>query len=178
MAQATHPSTDPGIEPNPDGDPTGRVPGAAAFPLDPRLEADTRAVAALPSGTLRLVDDARWFWAVIVPHRASASELHHLPDTERAALMDDVARLSEAVEAITACRSVNVGMLGNVVPQLHVHVVARHEGDPAWPGPVWGHGAPEPMADGEARQRAGALRGKLGLDREPHGRAPSEGVTR
>ena len=146
--------------------------------LDPRLDAETHAVAALPSGTLRLVDDGRWFWAMIVPRDLAATELHHLAPSERAALMEDVACLSEAVETITRCASVNVAMLGNVVRQLHCHVVARHEGDPAWPGPVWGHGTREPLDDKERTRRMAALRTHLGLDRAPYGKAANEGITR
>ena len=146
--------------------------------LDPRLAADTHAVAALPSGTLRLMDDQRWFWAIVVPHDLAATELHHLAPSERAALMEDAARLCEAVETITQCTSVNVAMLGNVVRQLHCHVVARREDDPAWPGPVWGHGTREPLDDGERARRMVALRTHLGFDRAPYGKAANEGITR
>ena len=153
--------------------------GAGSEPaLDERLARETRAVAALSSGTLRLADERRWFWTVIVPHRAGATELHHLPAAERSALMEDAAQLSEAVAEITKCQSVNIAMLGNVVPQLHLHVVARHADDPAWPGPVWGHGEREPLDQEEADRRMVALRDGLGLGRHGFGKSPSRTITR
>jgi diadenosine tetraphosphate (Ap4A) HIT family hydrolase len=79
-----------------------------------------------------------------VPHRAGLSEIHDLSAPDRAVLIEEVARASAALKSLTGAAKINVGALGNLVPQLHVHVVARNPGDPAWPGPVWGQGTAEP----------------------------------
>ena len=120
------------------------------------------------------MDDARWFWAIIVPNHEGATELHDLTAAERNGLMADAAQLSKAIAAITQCRSVNIAMLGNVVRQLHCHVVARNETDPAWPGPVWGHGAREPMERGEVAKRIKALQLELGSDHHHGGHVPHD----
>ena len=111
-----------------------------------RLDTDTLPIARTPTCHVRLVDDARWPWVMLVPVRTDVTELHHLTDDERAALMREVSAASEALQAVTGCASVNVAALGNVVRRLHVHVVARDPGDPNWPGPVWGFGERVPLA--------------------------------
>lgn len=110
------------------------------FLLDPRLEADTAFVADWPLSRLLLMDDARCPWLVLVPRRADLSEIHDLAHAERMVLIEEIARAAKGLKALTAAAKINVGALGNVVPQLHVHVVARNPGDAAWPGPVWGQG--------------------------------------
>lgn len=111
------------------------------FDLHPRLAADTVEVLQLPLCTLRLMDDARFPWLILVPMRAGVRELHALAAAERSQLMDEIVRCSQALEAVCAPDKLNVGALGNLVPQLHVHIVARRIDDAAWPGPVWGSGA-------------------------------------
>ncbi len=112
---------------------------ASAFALHPRLAADTAFVADWPLTRVVLMDDARYVWIVLVPRRAGIAELHDLAADERAALVEEVARAGAGLKAFAEAEKINIGALGNVVPQLHVHVVARSPGDPAWPGPVWGH---------------------------------------
>ena len=119
------------------------------MPLDPALAATTHRLATLPAATLLLADDVRWPWLILVPRDDAATELHHLAATERHAFLDAVTAASAALERATGCTSINVGALGNIVTQLHIHVVARHPGDPAWPGPVWGVGTPVRRAPGE-----------------------------
>lgn len=111
------------------------------FVLDPRLAADTRAVTSLPLCDVRLMDDARWPWLVLVPRRAGLVEVADLHGDEQAMLWQEVNRATAALRAVAPCDKLNLGALGNIVRQLHVHVIARVEGDAAWPGPVWGHGA-------------------------------------
>ena len=112
----------------------------AGFALDPRLAADTRPVASLPLCDVLLMNDARYPWLILVPRRAGLVEIADLHDDEQAVLWQEVDRAAAALRAAAPCDKLNLGALGNIVRQLHVHVVARVEGDAAWPGPVWGHG--------------------------------------
>lgn len=110
------------------------------FVLHERLAADTVFVANWPLSRVLLMNDARFPWLVLVPRRADVTELFQLSQKERQELMEEVAQASKKLKTITAAAKINVGTLGNLVPQLHLHVVARNPGDAAWPGPVWGHG--------------------------------------
>jgi diadenosine tetraphosphate (Ap4A) HIT family hydrolase len=112
----------------------------AGFQLDARLAADTLSVAEWKLCRLLLMDDARFPWLVLVPRREGLVELDDLAEDERTQLMRETTRAMEVLRGVVECDKLNLGMLGNIVRQLHVHVVARREGDAAWPGPVWGHG--------------------------------------
>ncbi len=120
---------------------------ADAFVLDPRLAADTIAVADGPLSQLRLMDDARFPWLVLVPRVAGASEWIDLDGASQRLLLAEVNLAGRLLRASSspAPEKINIGALGNIVRQLHVHVVGRREGDAAWPGPVWGAGAREPF---------------------------------
>ena len=131
------------------------------FALDPRLAADTAPVCDLALSTLRLMRDARFPWAILVPRIAGAVEIADLSPADRATLMEEVAQVSHALRRVAPCDKLNVGALGNLVPQLHVHVVARRKGDAAWPGPVWGSGGAEPYGPGELDRIVGDLRAAL-----------------
>jgi len=111
------------------------------FMLHPRLEADTVFVTDWALSRVLAMNDARYPWLILVPRRANAVEIHDLEHAERGVLMEEIARAGAALKSLTAAAKINIGALGNLVPQLHVHVVARNPGDAAWPGPVWGHGA-------------------------------------
>ncbi len=110
------------------------------FVLDPRLDADTTPVAELGLSTLRLARDARFPWLILVPRRGGMVEIIDLEDGDRAILFDEITGVSRALRDVTGCDKLNVAALGNQVRQLHVHVIARFETDPAWPGPIWGRG--------------------------------------
>lgn len=112
----------------------------AGFALDPRLANDTVFVADWLLCRVLLMDDAQFPWLVLVPRRANAVELDDLDARERARLMHEIQRAMAMLRAVVPCEKLNVGALGNIVRQLHVHVVARRRDDPAWPGPVWGFG--------------------------------------
>jgi len=114
----------------------------AAFTLDPRLEADTLPVGDLPLSSVLLMDDARFPWLILVPRRCAVSEVTDLTEADALILMGEIRLATGVMMELSKPDKVNVGALGNVVPQLHVHVVGRFRSDPAWPGPVWGHGAP------------------------------------
>lgn len=130
------------------------------FTLDPRLAADTVPVGDLALSSVHLMDDARFPWLILVPRRVAASELTDLAADDAAALMDEIRIAVGVMLALAKPDKVNVGALGNVVPQLHVHVVGRFLSDPAWPGPVWGHGTRTPYpahARAQMVERIGAL---------------------
>ncbi len=133
----------------------------ADFTLDAQLAADTCAVASLPLCEVRLMNDARYPWLVLVPRRPGLVEITDLDIAGQAALWQEVNRASAALRAIAPCDKLNLGALGNVVRQLHVHLVARRVGDAAWPGPVWGHGRAQPYANAELPARLDALRQTL-----------------
>jgi diadenosine tetraphosphate (Ap4A) HIT family hydrolase len=110
------------------------------FSLDPRLAADTYLVISLPLCDVLLMNDARYPWLILVPRRAGTVEISDLDADEQTLLWQEVNRASAALRTVAPCDKLNLGALGNIVRQLHVHIVARREGDAAWPGPVWGHG--------------------------------------
>jgi len=120
------------------------------FALDPRLEADTLAIGNWPLCRVLLMNDARYPWLILVPRRVGLVEIIDLGPSERTMLMEEIARASEVLRAWPGVTKINVGALGNIVGQLHVHVIGRSPSDPAWPGPVWGHSPRRPYAAGEA----------------------------
>ena len=120
--------------------------------LHPRLAADTRDLGETDLCWLRWMNDRRFAWLIVVPKRDGLREWHHLPSTEQQLLLQQVNGLAAELERVTGADKINIGALGNMVPQLHIHIIARFEGDPCWPGPVWGQGQPEPWAEGEAPQ--------------------------
>jgi diadenosine tetraphosphate (Ap4A) HIT family hydrolase len=123
------------------------------FALDPRLAADTRAVISLPLCDVRLMDDARYAWLVLVPRRADVAEVTDLDADDQARLWREVASAASALRGAAPCDKIYIGAMGYIVRQLHVHVVARRVGDAAWPGPVWGHGEAVAYTD----ERSGTL---------------------
>ncbi len=136
----------------------------APFVLDPRLAATSVPVGSLVLCEVRLQDDARWPWLVLIPRRAGLVEIDDLPAPDRRLLIEEAVAAGEAVRAMGPAlgrpvEKLNTGALGNIVAQLHLHVVGRRADDPAWPGPVWGFGSPEPYRPAElerAREAAAA----------------------
>ncbi|MDX1803058.1 MAG: HIT family protein [Alcanivorax sp.] len=120
--------------------------------LHPRLAQDTRPLAETEMCWIRYMNDQRFAWLVVVPKREGLREWHHLPAAEQQALLTLVNAMAGQLEQVTGADKINLGALGNLVPQLHVHIIARFQDDPCWPGPVWGQGSPEPWPDGEAPQ--------------------------
>ena len=133
------------------------------FALDPRLAADTLPVGDLPLCRVLLMRDARFPWLILVPRRPDLREFIDLPADARAILMEEIAAASRALQAETGAEKLNVGALGNVVAQLHVHVVARFAADAAWPGPVWGSGAATLYPEGAADALTERLAARLGF---------------
>jgi diadenosine tetraphosphate (Ap4A) HIT family hydrolase len=135
------------------------------FALDPRLAADSFLVGELELCRVLLMNDSRFLWLILVPRRAGLSEIHDLSPQERALLIEEAAFAGARLKALSGAKKINTGALGNMVAQLHVHVVARFEGDFAWPGPVWGAGKAEAYAPEAAKERLAALRAAFELDR-------------
>ena len=112
------------------------------FELHPQLQSDTAFIADWALSRVLLMDDARFPWLILVPRRESLREFHDLTSDDADLLVKEITRASHGLKSITGADKINVGALGNLVPQLHIHIVARRSGDAAWPGPVWGCGAP------------------------------------
>ncbi len=117
---------------------------ATSFTLDAKLENDSECVMWLGLCELRVMDDRRWPWLILIPQRTGIEEIHELTPLDQAMLSFETAMVSQGLKRVTGCLKINVAALGNVVRQLHVHVVARDEDDANWPGPVWGHGQRTP----------------------------------
>lgn len=133
------------------------------FSLHLQLAADTVPVGDLPLCRVLLSKDANYPWLILVPRRPGIVELIDLAPADRAALSSEIDAVSRALKTITECEKLNVAALGNVVPQLHVHVIGRRHSDAAWPKPVWGAAPAIPY---DARLRDGfvtALQRGLGL---------------
>jgi diadenosine tetraphosphate (Ap4A) HIT family hydrolase len=120
----------------------------AAFTLHPKLAEDCIDLGSFPVCRLLLMNDATYPWFVLVPQRADLVELYDLEDTDLQAVMGEVTALARAVNDAFDADKMNVAQLGNLVPQLHIHVIARRHSDPAWPRPIWGviAGTPYPEA--------------------------------
>jgi diadenosine tetraphosphate (Ap4A) HIT family hydrolase len=134
-----------------------------SWSLDPRLAQDGIRLGDLPLSRVLLVNDANYPWLILVPRRPDLVELIDLDDSGQATLMIEIARAARALKDVTACDKLNVAALGNTVRQLHVHVIARRNGDPAGTGPVWGVVAARPYEPAAFARLAAALRAALGL---------------
>lgn len=131
------------------------------FHLDTRLADDSHPVAQLPLCDLRLMDDSHHPWLVLVPRVAGATELIDLTEEQQQALLLEVAQASQVLRERFAPDKLNIAALGNLVPQLHVHVIARYVGDIAWPRPVWGQAAALPYTPEALVERIEILRESL-----------------
>jgi diadenosine tetraphosphate (Ap4A) HIT family hydrolase len=132
--------------------------------LHPTLARDTVEVARLSLCRTLLMKDRRFPWLILVPEREEIREIHELPPEDRRQLVEEIALAGEVLERIFRPAKLNVGALGNIVPQLHVHVVARFENDPAWPGPVWGSGPAVPYMDEELAEIRDRLASEFAMD--------------
>lgn len=131
------------------------------FTLDPRLAADTVAVTSLTLCDVLLMNDSRYPWLILVPRYNGLVELTDLDAQDQTMLWQEVNCASAALRATGPCEKLNLGALGNIVRQLHVHLVARVAGDHAWPGPVWGHGQAVAYSDKQLTARVAALQAAL-----------------
>lgn len=134
------------------------------FQIDPRLASDSLEVASLTLCQVLLLNDRRYDWLVLVPRREGVTEVLDLSPQDQAQLWREVTLVAQVLRGAQPDLKLNIGALGNIVRQLHLHVLLRQEGDPAWPGPVWGHSPREPY--GEAAGRAAAQRWQVLLEQE------------
>ncbi|MBI1201996.1 MAG: HIT domain-containing protein [Rhodopseudomonas sp.] len=135
-----------------------------AFALDPQLAVDTVFVGDLALCRVLLVKDANYPWILLVPRRPNVTEMIDLPDHEQIQLAGEVAVASRALRAITGCEKLNIASLGNVVSQLHIHVIGRRPGDKAWPKAVWGAALPTVYDPNQRDELATALRHALKIN--------------
>ena len=117
------------------------------FAVDPVIQSLTHQLADWPLSRVFLYNDSRYQWGLLVPRRAGVVEMCDLSQVDQVQLMAEIVKLSGLIRGLPGVEKLNVGNLGNMVPQLHVHVIGRRKGDPAWPGPVWGHSNPVPWPE-------------------------------
>ena len=110
--------------------------------LNPQLERDTIELGDLALSRVLVIKDANYPWLLLVPRRPAVVEIIDLDEIEQAQLMVEITRVSRVLKSVTQCDKLNIAALGNAVPQLHVHVIARRKTDKAWPKPVWGVAPP------------------------------------
>lgn len=132
-----------------------------SWQLHPQLAEDTHPVASLELCELRLMDDANYPWLVLVPRVAAAVEMIDLDHAQRHRLTDEIDVVARVLRGVFRPYKLNVAALGNMVPQLHVHVIARSQDDPAWPTPVWGRVAARPYSMEQLARRVGKLQDAL-----------------
>jgi diadenosine tetraphosphate (Ap4A) HIT family hydrolase len=135
----------------------------SAWSLHPQLSQDTIDIGDLPLSRVLVIKDANYPWLMLVPRRPEKVEIIDLDEVEQAQLMTEVSRAAKALKEITKCDKLNIAALGNVVPQLHVHVIARRSSDAAWPRPVWGVVPPLAHDAAEVQHFISALRRKIWL---------------
>ena len=132
-----------------------------SFGINPRLEGDSLFVADLPLCAVRLMKDANYPWLMLIPRRGDLIEIIDLPEEDQLQLMREIAKVSEILKAATDCEKINVASIGNMVSQLHVHVVARFQDDAAWPAPVWGAVPPLAYESNKAERLINTLQDAL-----------------
>lgn len=136
------------------------------FKLDPILEKDTIMAAWAGRCQLRLMPDQRYFWMLVVPEVEAAMDWHDLDEYTHARVARLVHHCSAGVKRATGAKKMNVASIGNIVPMLHIHIVARNPGDAAWPDPVWGHGAAQTMTKAEMDWRLAVVHDLAGSFRD------------
>ena|SRR5271168_2398858 len=130
--------------------------------LHPQLENDTAPVGDLALCRVLSIDDADYPWLILVPRRVGVTELIDLEAGDAARLMEEISHTSRVLKDVTRCDKLNVAAIGNIVPQLHVHIVARRKNDPLWPKPVWGFAQPRPGDAAAFARFIVAIRSRLG----------------
>ncbi len=131
------------------------------FELDTRLAADSVLIADGPLSQIRLMNDARFPWVVLVPRVAGASEWIDLSGDQQRLLLAEINQISRHLKQKPNVTKLNIGALGNIVRQLHVHLIGRFEGDAAWPGPVWGSGPAQRLDTNVLAERVEIWRQRL-----------------
>jgi len=135
----------------------------SAWSLHAQLKNDTIDIGDLPLSRVLVIKDANYPWLLLVPRREDVREIIDLDEVEQAQLMTEINRVARALKDVTKCDKLNIAALGNAVPQLHVHVIARRTSDVAWPRPVWGVAPPLGHDAAEVQHFISALRRKIWL---------------
>jgi diadenosine tetraphosphate (Ap4A) HIT family hydrolase len=135
------------------------------FHLHPTLAADTIEISRWHVSRVLLMKNANYPWLILVPARQNLCGLHELSNSDRPVMMDEIIRASDALKKLHKPARINVAALGNMVEQLHVHVIARFEDDAAWPAPVWGVGPPLAYAQDELQNTVRRLREEFGHEK-------------
>ena len=128
------------------------------FELHERLAADCTTLDDWPLCRVLLMHDASYPWLILVPRRPGLSDFHDVAADDMPQFVDEIGGASRALKSSFKPDKINVAALGNMVPQLHLHVIARFTDDPAWPGPVWGAHPPRPYESGALQERAANLK--------------------
>ncbi len=136
---------------------------ATEWELHPQLVRETLTVGDLPLSRVLASRDGNYPWLMLVPRRVVGVEIFDLLESDQKTLMGEIVKVSKALKALTNCDKINVGNVGIVVPQLHVHVVARHRGDAAWPRGMWGAVPPKAYEPGVLEKFVEDARKALGL---------------
>jgi diadenosine tetraphosphate (Ap4A) HIT family hydrolase len=137
----------------------------AGFRLHPQLAQDTVPLGDLALSRVLLMNDANYPWLILVPRRGGLTEIIDLEEKEQVQLLGEIAAAARALKTMTKCEKVNIAALGNMVAQLHVHVIARFSSDAAWPKPVWGVAAPAAYDPSVRDGLISALRRGLQIER-------------
>src|SRR5262245_12787554 len=136
---------------------------SADWELHPQLVRDTINIGDLPLCRVLVIQDANYPWLLLVPRRRDVVEIVDLDEIEQAQLMTETSRVARVLREVTSCDKLNIAALGNIVPQLHVHVIARRKTDAAWPRPVWGAVSPVDHDPEELKLFISAIRKKIWL---------------
>lgn len=131
------------------------------FTLHAQLEADTIKLGALPLCDVLLMDNAVWPWVILVPRRAGMTEIHDLCPTDQKCLTEEISQISTALKKITGSDKMNIANIGNMVAQLHIHIIGRLTIDPAWPNPVWGSPHKRPWDKADVKQLIANLKNEV-----------------
>ena len=132
-----------------------------SFVLHPQLAKDTVFIGRIAGSQLLLMNDARYPWLILVPEHDDLRELHELTEASYVEVTHGIRQISEKLQALTEAPKMNVAALGNQVPQLHIHIIARRHDDHAWTGPVWGVGEAVPYNEEEQRILVATLQEQL-----------------
>ncbi|WP_372759440.1 HIT domain-containing protein [Litorivivens sp.] len=131
------------------------------FQLDERLAADTVVLGDLELCRVLLMNDAHYPWVILVPRRDNLREIYEMSDADQQQLQMESSRVAERMSALFNAEKMNIAALGNMVPQLHLHHIARFTDDAAWPKPVWGVVPAKPYSTDEMKERVAALQKAL-----------------
>ncbi len=134
-----------------------------SFYLDSRLKDDSLPVGQLELCQIRLLNDARWPWLLLVPQRDNLEEIFDLDPKDQQLLASETTQTSRVLKALTGAIKINTGALGNIVRQLHIHVIARYPDDDNWPSPVWGFGQSQSYSGGNSTDFIRQLQSELDI---------------